>query len=411
MHVAHQTFQQRGYCRRPGYRRLERVLGDCAELYNAALEERRDAYRRKAVSVTLYDQMKQLTGVRADFEKWAGLDVTIGRGVLVRVDRAMKGFFRRVKAGEAPGYPRFKPRQRYRTLELSEVRRRMVRRSADGTRGIIRIKGLAGIQLRSSRPLPSSEQLRSLRLVLRGERLWVDLTYEVEKQPLPSSTRAVGIDLGVRKRVAFSDEAELEDLTRRRLDPSREIRLRQAVARSRKGSNRRRKRVALLRRECERQRISNRNWCHRVTTRIVRHYGRIAVEKLRIRPMMRSARGTVEKPGTKVGQKQRRNRSIGEQTWGMICQQLAYKAVWAGRQLVAVDPSNTSKTCSECGVLRRGPWRQYEVFECERCGLELDRDRNAALNILAKAFGRTGRGALRPEQARTLGGVLLGNTA
>ena len=95
----------------------------------------------------------------------------------------------------------------------------------------------------------------------------------------------------------------------------------------------------------------------------------------------------------------------------MICQQLAYKAVWAGWQLVAVDPSNTSKTCSECGAIRRGPWRQYEVFECERCGLELDRDGNAASNMLAKAFGRTGRGAFRPEQDRTLGGVPLGNTA
>ena len=123
----HQTFQIRGYCRRDGYLRITTVLHQCAVLYNAALQERRDAYRMQRVSISRIDQMKQLTLVRQDMPEWSTLDVNVGRGVLCRVDRAFQAFFKRVSKGQKPGFPRFRSRNRYSCIELSEVRPSMVK--------------------------------------------------------------------------------------------------------------------------------------------------------------------------------------------------------------------------------------------------------------------------------------------
>ena len=114
--------------------------------------------------------------------------------------------------------------------------------------------------------------------------------------------------------------------------------LQQRIARCRKGSNRRRKLVQQLARLRRREAVRNRNECHRITTDIIRRFGRIAVEKLTIPKMTRSAAGTVEEPGTNVAAKSGLNREILAQTWGLIIQQLRYKAEWAGRELVEVAP-------------------------------------------------------------------------
>ena len=378
----HRTYQQRGYCRRGGYQRLSDVLALCGELYNAALQERRDAWRLQRASVSLYDQQAEFTGVRQEFAEWAALDVGVGRGVLRRVDRGMAAFFRRAKAGEVPGFPRFKPRSRFRCIDLAEVRPGMLRRSPDGRHALVCVKGLPTIQLRLKRELPPAEQLKALRIVMRGDRLYVDLVFAEEIEPLEPSSRTVGIDLGVNSRLALSDGTLVDG---RRPDRRKERRLRRAVARSCRGSTRRAKRVATLARETRRNQVRNRNAVHEITTSLVRSYGRIAVEALQVPNMTRSAKGTIEEPGKQVAAKSALNRRILDQTWGLCVSQLTYKAAWAGRELVAVNPAYTSRTCSRCGA--RTPQRRYRVHDCAECGSLLDRDVNAARNVQARAFG------------------------
>ena len=130
--------------------------------------------------------------------------------------------------------------------------------------------------------------------------------------------------------------------------------------------------------------MKNRNECHRITTALVGHYGVIAIEDLPISNMTRSARGTVEEPGQNVAAKSGLNRSELEQTWGLIRQQLAYKAERAGRRLVLVDPKYTSQVCSDCGVTDAAS-RNGKVYQCRHCGMRMDADHNAAKNILRKA--------------------------
>ena len=134
-----------------------------------------------------------------------------------------------------------------------------------------------------------------------------------------------------------------------------------------------------------RERVRNRNECHRVTTELVRRFGLIAVEDLKVKNMSASAKGTVEEPGRNVKQKAGLNRVITEQTWGLIRDQLAYKAAWAGHELVVVDPAFTSQRCSGCGAIS-AEHRQGKRYECAECGMMENADVNAALNVLHKAL-------------------------
>ncbi len=374
----HRTYQHRAYTSRSGYARITEVLRESARLYNASLEEWRWAYRA-GVSVSLYSQYRELTAVRAEDEFWGGISIQVGRGVLRRAERARQAFYRRVKAGEKPGYPRFKSSRRWHTIELAGVTASMVK--ARGNYSAVRIKGLPEIKLRKGLVLPDGD-LKALTVTLRGRRLFVNMTYEVELAALPASDAAVGIDMGVSDRLALSNG---QAVGRRRKPNTRLKRAQQRLSRCRKGSNRWRKRRAVLSNQQHRERVRNRLECHRFTTELVRRFGLIAVENLQIKNMTASAKGTIEEPGRNVAAKSGLNRSITEQTWGLIRSQLHYKAAWAGRELVVVDPMFTSQRCSGCGAVSAAN-RQGKHYNCTGCGMAEDADVNAALNILNSAL-------------------------
>ena len=385
MTVVNKTYQIRAYTNSTGYDRIDVVLRSCAQLYNAALEEWKSAYRHKGHSLsanrTQFDQFNELTGIRQDDpEFWGSLSVQIPRGVLVRLDRARRAFFKRVQKGETPGYPRFKAGPRWRTIEIAESSGSMVRKQGRGY--VVRIKGLPTLKLRKSMELPSSEKLKGLMITRRGRRLWVNLTYQVEKEALPLNSSSVGIDMGVADRLSLSTGDRIE----RRRKPNEKInRAQQRLSRCLKGSRRWRQRRVVLANIQDRERVRNRNECHRITTDLIRRFGVIVLEDLAIRNMTASAAGTLDEPGTNVAQKTGLNRAIAEQTWGIIRQQFAYKAEWAGRQLVIVDPRYTSQTCSGCGVVS-GSQRRGKEYTCASCGMLMDADVNAAINILHRGL-------------------------
>ena len=378
MITVQKTYQHRAYTDKAGYRRIEEVLRESARLYNAALEEWRWAHRA-GVSVSLYSQYRELTAIRAEDDFWGGVSVQIGRGVLRRMDRARKAFYRRVKADETPGYPRFKSSQRWHTIELANIDAGMIKRR--GRYHYLRVVGLPEIRLRKGLELPEGAP-KALTVTLRGRRLFVNLTYAVERETLPRCDVGVGIDMGVSDRLALSTG---ERVGRRRKPNKRLVWMQCRLSRCKKGSRRWRERRAILANHQHRERIRNRNECHRITTELVRRFGLIAIEDLAVRNMTRSAAGTLENPGRNVAQKAGLNRSMAEQTWGIIRQQLSYKAVWAGRMLLVVDPRYTSQRCSSCGVVcaehRNGKW-----YKCAECGMVEDADVNAAMNILHRAL-------------------------
>ena len=312
----HATIQCRAKLSKGGIRRLDRVRSILNRLYNAALEERRTAWESEQRGVTLYDQMKGLTSQRKDDPEGLGsVAVKAERGMLMRLDRAFKAFFRRCKAGEKPGYPRFRPIARMETIDVVDPKATMVKKRARGY--AIRPKGFPTIRIFPSRPLPDRCPLKALRIVRKPNRVYVDLTYEVEKPPLPKCESSVGIDLGVRKRAVLSTGERIE---RNRRDWAGIRKQQRKVSRCKKISKTRRKRIVQLSRLRHRESVRNRNACHRLSSRIIREHGLIAVEKLNIQGMV-----------TKGSKKKGLNREIMTQSWGLLRNQLQYKAEWAGR--------------------------------------------------------------------------------
>ena len=354
---AHVTYQVRAYTTAKGYARLERVLRMCAQLYNAALREWRDAYRQAGVSRSRADQFRELTMVRRDDPNgWGSVSVQVGRGVLMRLDRARRAFYRRAERGETPGYPRFKAHSRWRTIELGEPARGML--SSDR----VRIKGLPALRLRNTASLPDPAQVRAMTITKRGSRLFVNLTFEVEREPLPQSSESVGIDMGASERLALSTGERAGSARRASLGLER---ARRRLLRCEEGSRRWRERREVLANQQHRERIRNRNECHRLTTEIVRRFEMIAV-------------------GSPPSDEDERHHPKG-QAWSLLQSQLAYKAEWAGREFVRVDSLQTSVTCSECGASDPAGGGRSR-FECVGCGNSMSADINSAINILKKAM-------------------------
>ena len=403
------VLQFRAYTTREGYRRLDEMLGLHQTLYNAALQNRRDAWRMRRRNISYYDQCKELTGLRRDDPEWTAQHRRLATGTLRRVDLAFQSFFRRVRAGQAPGFPRFKPRQRFRTLETHGVEPGMLRYYPNQDRAVVHVKGLPDLDLRlKGRELPPPAQLTTLRITREGRRCTVSLGFRVHKPPQAATERAVGLDMRMgTARVVSSDGAYWEQ---REPDTRQMKRLQRKVSRSRKGSNKRRKRVRSFANAHRKQRVSNHQAVHRFTSWVIRRNDFIAVEDLDIQHLVSSARGTVEEPGEMVQLSADLNRRALTQTWGKIRQQLTYKAEWAGKELADVDPAYTSRTCSRCGVVARDS-QVLPIFRCGQCGLRGATAHNAAVNILRAGFASRegGTTGLRPSLDTPQGVVSIGS--
>ena len=378
--IYRRTYQFRVYASRSGYARFEEVLSLTRKLYNAALEHRKGAYRC-GKRVTFLDQSREFTLVGDDDGEYKSLSRRISIGALWRLEQAYQSFFRRAMQGEKPGFPRFKSASRWRTLAPRGVEA-WVKHGENG-KAYIAIKGLPHLKLRGSSPLLPKGKLVAVKLTKRGRRIIANLSYEVEMPQWEKTGAMVGLDVGITNRVTTSDGEHLEGV---KVNRRKAIGYQRAMARRRVGSVRFRSARALMAREEERVRIRNRNAVHLETTRLIRRYDLVAVEDLKIKGMVRSARGTTEKPGKNVAQKTGLNRRIQEQTWGMIRSQLAYKAEWAGKHLVAVNPEFTSQACSRCGIVDKDSRKSQSVFRCRTCGYEAHADVNAAVNILTRAL-------------------------
>lgn len=364
------TFRQRGYFTRKGRDRLNHVLAESAELYNAELKCWRRQFEESGRSDSLFERMKAFTATRNASAFWQNLSVYVGRGVLCRADRAKQNHYRRVKNGEKPGFPRYKSRNRFRTIELDQAEPAMIKPDRNGYR--VMIKGLPVIRLRTKRKLPATEGLKSIRITFKGRRVSVSLVYKVEIKPLPRNASRVGLDMGVISRITTSDGQRIE---RRSPDRAEIARKQRRMSACKRGSRRFRDRRRILANAHSRAKIRNVGQCHQITTNLVHCHGFIALEDLAVRKMSRS--GGARKTGL--------NRSIYEQSWRRIREQLVYKAESAGRKLVFVDPRNTSQLCSGCGARVKKSLEQ-RTHRCD-CGLVLDRDHNAAINILNRALG------------------------
>ncbi len=366
------TYKCRAKLTRSGHEALSRVFGMCTTLYNACLEERIDCYKKTGESRSYYDQCKALTEVRADDPEYASISVQVFRGVLGRIDKAYKSFFRRVKAKEKAGFPRFNSGRRWRTIEINDQCYKMLKRQGDKL--VLKVKGLPRIVVKPSRELPPNALLKAIRITRKPLRTEVALSYELPTPETKPVSSPVGIDMGISKRLTLSNGETVE---KREIDRKRLIRLQRSVSRKVKGGNNRRKAVSLLAKEWQRLADKEQDYLHRLTAEIAKMYDFIAVEKLETKNMLRN--GNLAK-------------SISEQAWGKFITLLNEKAESAGVKMVAVNPKGTSQECSSCGAEVKKNL-SVRTHKCS-CGYQADRDVNAALNILHRGLASIAGGKL-----------------
>lgn len=355
------AFKYRLYPTKAQIASLDTTLTLCQRLYNGMLEERRGAYQKAGKSLTAYDQMKSLPEVKAALPEYAGVNAQVLQDVAKRLDKSFKGFFRRVKAGQKAGYPRFRSRDRYDSFTYPQPRQNSV--SGHGKHVYLPKIGNVRIKLH----LPFSGKLKTLAVKREGQEWYAVLTCEIPRPaPLPQTGNAVGIDLGVRHLLVTSD-GEFEDNPRPLLTAQKRLRvLQRSLSRKKRGSKRQhkaRRAVARLHLKVKRQRD---DLHHKAAVKLVRANDWIAHENLSITGLART----------------RMARSVLDAGWGSLIEKLISKAEEAGRTVVGVHPAYTSQDCHLCGHREKHSLSVRE-FTCKGCGAFLNRDVNAAKNILA----------------------------
>jgi putative transposase len=332
---------------------LQTTLDSCRFLYNCALEQ------RKMHRTGYYEQKRQVTDVRAEFPEYRGIHVHVLQRVVAKLDLAFQSFFRRVKAGQKPGFPRFKGRDRFDSFAFNNTGFKLAGR-------YLQISKIGAVKLRLSRPIPEGAKIKSLVVKRSGQNWYACLAVEYSPVALPANASAIGLDMGIENFAALSDGTFIPNP---RIYEAAQAELRRAqrrVARRKKGSNRRRRAVELLRKVHER--IANRrlDFLHKESTKLIQKYGTIVVENLNIKGM---AAGMLAK-------------QVQDASWARFIQLLSYKAADAGRRLVEVDCAYTSQTCPECGVIKKKMLSERE-HRCE-CGYTAHRDTAAARIILGR---------------------------
>lgn len=360
--VVNRTYKYKLLLSKSQHARLEDICEGQRMLYNAALQERIDCYKKTGKGRTYQDQCRAVTELRKEPE-YTNVPVKLQRWTLRRLDDAYKGFFKR------GGFPRFRSKHRWKSFGFAEFSGI----SFDGQR--IRFKGANGaINVHMHRPLLGEIKSCTFRRDTKG--WYVCFQCEISLETTNSIKPQIGIDVGLE---SFATLSTGEKILNPRIGKrtKKEVRIRQrALARCRIGSKRRGKVKSNLIRTHEKIANIRRTFLHQQSAALVKQYGVIIVEDLRIKNMVKNHNLA---------------RSIHDASWGKFIEMLTYKAESANGKVIKVNPRNTSQICSGCGVIVPKKLKD-RIHNCPDCGLSMDRDENAAVNILS-------RGGIVPELA------------
>jgi putative transposase len=381
------AYKFRAYPTRRQEQRARALLDAHRHLYNAALEERREAWRH-GVTIRYGDQSAQLVEIRrADPDGQGRWSFTSQQQTLRRLDRAFQGFFLRVRSGRRVGYPRFKTEARWDSVDCVDGDGARWR-DPEGRWAMAYFQGVGHVRVKAHRLVVG--RVKTLRLKREARRWYVIVVAEQQPLPLPATGREIGLDVGVARFAATSDGQVVANPRFLAAAAGELAAAQRVLAGCRPGSgNRRRARrkLAKLYRTLANQR---RDFHHQTARKLIDTCDVIAVEDLAITNMTRSASGNVEAPGRNVAAKAGLNRSILDAGWGQFLAILLAKAEGAGRRVVKVNPRGTSITCCLCGARCVRP--RQDTVVCPVHG-GMDADLNGACNILTRAGLGSGRAA------------------
>jgi putative transposase len=419
------AYKYRIYANKATIDKLYRVLNLCRELYNAGLQERRDAYEimvkrhpnyydepmrkqlTKEHAIGVYEQKRNLVEIKEVLRpEYQDIASHVLQDVLFRLEKAYKRFFQRVKNGEKPGHPRFQGCNRYTSFTYPDGAgwKLDAQKRPTDKKGIVRVNlrltKIGTVKLHLHRDMAGT--IKTLTIKGEGAQWYACFTCEIGKpEALDVASEDVGIDLGVTHFAALSTEEFIENPRHYRRAEKRLKKLQKAVSRKKRGSHRRKKAVQAVARAHRKIRNQRADFLHKEARKLVNRFQIIVFEDLQTahlvkRPHPKQDEETGQYLPNGAAAKAGLNKSISDAGWNQFVQYCIYKAAWAGRTLVQVDPKYTSQICSGCGTIVKKTLE--ERWHSCACGTELDRDTNSAKLILNLGYQQLSVGT-RPTRA------------
>jgi putative transposase len=354
---------------------MDETVETCRRWYNVCLEDRKNVWEKEKRSVSKFEQAAKIKDYRKENPYAFRVHSHILQVVVADLDKAFQAFFRRVKSGGAPGYPRFKGKGRFNSFGLKEYGNGF---RVDGRR--LKVSGIGRIRVRWHRQMEG--KIKTIRICKQAGEWYACFTCEIPEKPaLPEAGKAIGIDVGIHHLIATSEGETIENPKYYRASQKKLRILNRTLSRRKKGGSNRRKAVIAIQRHYQHVTNQREDYLNKLVYKFIQGYDLIALEDLQIVNMVRNHCLA---------------KSILDAGWGYFKERLLSKAVEAGRVVVAVNPAYTSRTCSSCGTIFEHLDLSARWVKCD-CGLSMDRDINAAINILYRA------GRARSDKSTSIG--------
>jgi putative transposase len=349
---------------------LERTLQTCRILYNKLLAERRETYKKTGQSPSYYEQKRSLTKRRDNDPYLPQVHSQVLQDVALRLERAFERFFKRDKNGRKAGYPRFKGRNRYDSFTYPQYGNGAILKD-----GRLQLSKIGEVRIFQHRPIPPNATVKTCTIRRDVDKWYACFTVETaETTTLPRYPRTkVGIDFGLNSLITLSNGEKVRPpkfLRKSERKLKRELR---RLSRKKRNSQNRRKQVIKVARIQRKTRLQRTDFNHKLSRILVNRFDMISFENLQIPNMMKNHKLA---------------KAIADAAWGQLRLFTSYKAEEAGKIVELVDPYGTTVDCSRCGFHVPKTFSE-RIHKCPNCGLMLDRDWNAAVNILNRVGGGT----------------------
>lgn len=339
---------------------LERQLELCRRVYNDTLAYRKDAWEKDHRQVERFETQNRLPQLKVDHPEYKEVHSLTLQNAVLRVELAFKAFFRRVQAGEEPGYPRFKGKDRYDSITYPQS-------GFSLSSGKLHLSKIGDIKIKLHRPMEGKLKTCTIRRMPTGK-WFACFSVDMGEVPLPpwKDGSVTGIDVGLESFATLSNGEKIANPRFFREEEQELARVQRKLSKAPKGSPERKKALKVVERIHER--IANRrnDFANKVSCQLVNRFGVIVFEDLDIKNMI---------------QNHNLAKSISDVAWNILVKATKSKAAYAGSKVVLVDPRQTSQMCSRCGLIVKKDLSE-RVHNCPECGLSMDRDLNAAVNIL-----------------------------
>ena len=353
------TFQYRIYPTRSQITTMNQTLETCRWVYNETLTYRKNMWEEKHENISLFDTTKLIPIWKNDHPELKQVYAQVLQNCHVRVDLAFKAFFRRVKNGDTPGYPRFKGYNRYDSFTYPQTGFKIVDDK-------LHLSKIGDIKIKLHRAIDGKIKTLTIKRSATGK--WF-ASFVADIGNVISSRNdhsAIGIDVGISSFATLSNGDKIDNPRIYKAEEKNLARAQRKFSATTKGSIERRKRLKVVQRVHERIANKRKDFIHKVSSYLVDTYRYIVFEDLTITNMLKNHYLA---------------KAISDVSWGMLINITTSKAVEAGSEVILVDPKNTSQMCSRCGTIVKKNL-SVRTHECPNCGLVMDRDENAAINIL-----------------------------